>query len=283
MHKAIFDITIPDTSGIDWQRCRLIMEVNQQYFHYVIVNGKNILVALKYFRFDGSSSGEVLEAITEIVNTDGFLQQKMLESIIIYNWPESQLIPEKHFHIDMTKEFASLVHGDLQKSVVLSEKIQGWGSYNLFRIPVDMHAFFQQRFKNAKYWHYYSIWLECRYKAPSGNPDSVNVIFYPNKILVAVIADNELKLVQSYVYDTADDVSYYLLSMYEHFNLSQDKTPLYIGGMIDGESSLYTELLKYFGSIRPDTLPESLRLTENFREFPDHFFSPLLKLAVCVS
>jgi len=72
-----------------------------------------------------------------------------------------------------------MMHGDLNRGVILSEKIAGCSQYNVFRVPSDIHSLFQQHFTRGKYWHYYSLWMECRLKQNGQRENSLSVIFYP--------------------------------------------------------------------------------------------------------
>jgi hypothetical protein len=56
---------------------------------------------------------------------------------------------------------------------------------------------------------------------------------------------------------------------------------LCISGLIDSQSALYSELLKYFPEVREDGIPEGIETNGLLEEFPAHYFSPLLKMSLC--
>lgn len=283
MNKPVFDIVSEDLADVEWLDCRLIMEVGHQYFHYVVLNGKNSVVALKYYLFASKQNKEIKEILEEIIKQDIVLKERMKDCVVIYNYPENCLVPEKYFDESLNNEMVDLVHGDINSGTTLSEKIKGWDIHNVYRIPHELNIFFQHYFLCSKGSHFYSLWLECQHLQNEDQPDAVSAIFYPNEILTTVIADNQLQIVQSFKYKTAEDIAWHLLNIYKRFNLNQLQTPLWIGGMIAQNSAMYEELLKYFLVVNTYPLPEGLILTEQFKSYPEHFFSPLLKLAVCVS
>jgi len=174
-----------------------------------------------------------------------------------------------------------MMHGDLNRGVILSEKIAGCGQYNVFRVPSDIHSLFQQHFTRGKYWHYYSLWMECRGKQNGQHDNSLSVIFYPRRILVAVVNDAQLQLFQSFEYEAAEDVAYYLLNICHQFDKNPETVPLKMSGMIDESSTLYNEIFKYFGQAQLESF-DTIAVPAA-EEYPPHFFSPLLKLATCVS
>ena len=281
MAKTLFDIT-ETTDSIDWQRCHLIMEMGRYNFSYAILGSNKKLIRLRYHELDGRNNRELADEMEEIIEGDEVLRQNMKERVLVYNFPESQLVPEKYFHINANQELMELLNGDLNKGIILSEKISGWNQYNVFRVPADIHALFQRRFGNGKYWHYYSLWMECGQQQFSKCKDCLSVIFYPNRIIVAVIKNKQLQLVQSYAYQAAEDVSYYLLNICKQLELEPANVTVKLAGMVDVSSAMYTEMLKYFLQVEPDALPID-SITPSLEEYPAHFFSPILKLAVCVS
>ena len=110
----------------------------------------------------------------------------------------------------------------------------------------------------------------------------LSVLFYPNAILVSAVKDKQLHLLQSYAYEAAEDVGYYLLNICRQLQLSPENTTVLLSGMIEVSSVLYTEIFKYFGQVKLDSWSDAAAIPA-LEEYPAHFFSPLLKLATCVS
>ncbi len=47
---------------------------------------------------------------------------------------------------------------------------------------------------------------------------------------------------------------------------------LNISGLIDAQSALYTELLKYFAEVHYEVLPQSFGTENMLEQFPEHYF-----------
>jgi hypothetical protein len=124
--------------------------------------------------------------------------------------------------------------------------------------------------------------MECRQKQNGQRQDGLSVIFYPRRILVALTGDGQIQLFQSFEYEAADDVAYYLLNICRQFGHEPETVSLGMSGMIDESSTLYNEILKYFGQAALEPFAPATAVTA-LQEYPSHFFSPLLKLATCVS
>lgn len=283
MIEPVIHIASPAIASVEWQQCRLVVEMSRQYFHYIVINKKGTVEVLKFYQFLSKSIAETMELLQKILKYDTILKESMEESVIVYNLPENCLVPEKYFHTDLIVDLLTLMHGDLNRGVTFSEKVSGWDIYNIFRVPVEMHDLFQRTIPAGKYRHHYSLWLECRQKAEDLNRDSVFVIFHPNEILVTVISSRQLQLIQRLEYQAAEDVAYHLLNICERFKISITDTAIHISGMIDLKSAMYEELFKYFPLIETAAATSGIIVSGDITAFPEHFFSPILNIALCVS
>lgn len=277
-----YSIVSPDITGTDWAECRLVIELNGHYFHYTIVQD-NRIVALKYYQLPSAEGKTATELLQEILTADELLQYNKKETLVVYNLPDSQLIPESLYESNLNNEFIDLVSGDLKKGVVINKKMANIPAYHIFRVPDELHQFFEYNFSPVRYQHYYGLWMEDSWSKENDTDNAVYVAFYPNEFLVKVIANGQLQVMQSYPYQTAEDVGYYLLNIYYQFHFSPEQVPLWVSGMIATDSALYEELLKYFLLVKTIPAPSTLNLTADFALYPEHFFSPILKMTVCVS
>jgi Protein of unknown function (DUF3822) len=281
MAKILFDIVVAHESE-GWLHCHLVMEISRHIFSYAIMDQNKKLVQLRFYELDTRDNHELTEELAGIISADGILTTEMEKKTFIYNFPESQLVPEKYFRTDTGAALIELLHGDLNNGITLSEKIQGRHQYNVYQVPAEIHGLLQQNFTNSRYWHYYSVWMALEQEHANDPATCLSVLFYPNRILVSAVNNKELQLLQSYGYEAAEDVAYYLLNICMQLHLSPEDTPVILSGMIDVSSVLYTVIFKYFGRLSLETFPAAATIP-GLDEYPAHFFSPLLKLATCVS
>ncbi|MEO6316220.1 MAG: DUF3822 family protein [Chitinophagaceae bacterium] len=281
MAKILFDIAAAHEPA-DWLHCHLVMEIGRQGFSYALVNRDARLLQLRFYQLDARDNHELTEELTGIISTDSLLKTNAGKTTFVYNFPESQLVPEQYFDAETGKDLIDLFYGDLIKGITLIERIQGAACYNVFRVPDEIHSLFQRNFASGKHWHYYSLWMQSWKNQLAERANCLSVVFYPNRMLVAVVKDNDLHLVQSYAYEAAEDVGYYLLNICGQLQLLPATIPVIVSGMIDVSSVLYTEIFKYFGHIELEGFAGT-ETAPALAEYPAHFFSPLLKLAACVS
>src|SRR6478609_6820779 len=70
MYKILFDIDSARASSTDWLKNKLFLELSEQHFHYVVMDSKNELVKLKYYRLDATNQQELTEVVEQIMNNE---------------------------------------------------------------------------------------------------------------------------------------------------------------------------------------------------------------------
>jgi hypothetical protein len=281
MLKANFDI-VPEMRDADELRnSQLLIEVGEKMFSYVIYNKEQRrFIGLRQYNLDYTPGKTMLENLLEIITNDELLQIQFKDAFVIYNYTDSSFLPEKVFHIELNQPVTEIVYGNARKGLMLSEKVIGWRMYNIYRVPREIHALLQRKFASGNYWHYYTLLLNEG--QTQSDEQVIKMVMRNDQFLVAVFKGTSIQLMQSYLYQTPDDVSYYLLAICNRFNISQEKVTLIVAGLLDEQSRLYQELLKYFLQVQWDRLPDTVKLDAAFDAFPAHYFSPLLKMALCV-
>ena len=99
-------------------------------------------------------------------------------------------------------------------------------------------------------------------------------------MLVVLIKDGKLFLIQSYTYQTADDVLYYLLNIAEQFQLSITETQVEVSGILDTKSHEFDYVEKLFKQISFSDLKEDNLFRNYIGEYPPHYFTPFINLTL---
>lgn len=283
MIKPAFDIVPAAWAQDELLDSILLIEVSEKLIGYVVYNKEQKqLLGLRQYHLDISAEKPTAQALSEIIANDSLLQQHWKEAIVVYNFPDSSLLPDQYFDIGMNKLITDLLFGNAFKGLVLSEKIPAWDVYNIYRVHREIHALLQQRFAGGRYWHYYSILLAAIDKESDMPAYLLQCVFYPEKFVVGFFKGRNLQLIQTYQYETPEDVSYFLLKICRQFDVTQEHLKLIVSGLIEQQSTLFTELMKYFKDIECDQVPEAIQTKGLLQSFPQHYFSPILKMAICV-
>jgi hypothetical protein len=265
------------------EECRLLVEISGQSLNYILyTKDPHRLFLLRQYRMYTSGDRTVRDILDEIITGDPVLTHYAQNAMVIYNFPGADLVPFEHYSADIKNTVARLITGDTESDMVFEEKVTGWNMHNIYRVSKEIHAICKDKFRDSQQWHLYTLVLQSINREHLINGNIAKIIFYNDKFIVAYFHNKKLQLLQTFTYQTPEDVAYYLLLICKQFGISQQEMIVNISGLIDVQSALYTELLKYFAEVQYEEFPESFGTDNMLEEFPEHYFSPMLKMSLCV-
>jgi hypothetical protein len=281
MIQPAFHIQQEGFSDADSEKAGLFLDFGQGYLCIaVMLAAARRFIALDFYQLKNTSRQEDLQAL---LLSHPLLNRRYNHVVIAFNTKESVLIPEDQYHEELKEQVLTMIHGDLNTGIVLSEQVSGWNIRNIYRVPAFYRDDMAHLFPGSKYWHIYSAILKMLEIRRHQMPDHyIYLVFYPNHIIVSVIKEKGLQLMQSFPYDIPEDVSYHLLNITDQFHLEAQDITIRVAGLIDTSSALYAELMKYFLLVEADARPEFFSYDAAFDEYPSHFFTPVFLLGLCV-
>jgi hypothetical protein len=96
---------------------------------------------------------------------------------------------------------------------------------------------------------------------------------------IIVTENKKLILLNTFTWQTNEDILYYVMFVSEQLELNPEKFPMIVSGDIDDSSSIYQLLYRY---VRNVTFPDKhLTLEMLDDDFPFHHFALLYNLALC--
>jgi Protein of unknown function (DUF3822) len=280
MSEISFDIQGPSVNNLSADECRLVLELGETHLATMLLHlPSRTIVALRYRQF---SANEALSACKEDLETDLLFGRPWASVDIFFHTRESVLLPESLYKGGDGDRILSMIHGDLRADKSMEDPVPGMNIRNIYRVPADLVRLFSEKFPMARCRHENTVLLQqLRDRAEILPASHVYLQVYPHQVTVTVIRDRQFILLQSYPYDIPEDVSYHLLNAAEQLELDPDQVPVLVSGLIDADSPLYHELLKYFRNLETDAALESLNLDEAFSGYPPHLFTPQTILSVC--
>lgn len=273
--KTFFEV-IPDS--FYEEDCSLVCEISNEGVSFCIKNIKEQkFIGVAVYNFDRSRPQAGFHIALQILfSTKPFLAKKYQKVTVVFSTTESTLIPFQLFDSETAGEALKLVVGNLSPDYTgITDLITEKGYYNSYRISNDIFNTVLGRFSNMESWHQYSVLLGRH----SSTENKMYAIFYSYKMVVSLFVEGKCRLVNSFNYQYAEDVSYYLLSVREQHGF--DDIPIEVSGFIEKDSTLYLELYKYFKEISFADLPPFCEYSEDIARFPSHYFSHLFELDPC--
>lgn len=281
VHPA-FNISHADLNTAP-DNCQLLIEISGQSFNYVLYSrSPDQLYLLRQYRIYTSGDKSNRDVLEEIIAGDDVLKKFADRAIVIYNFPEANILPNELYSEILKVPLTKLVYGSADHHFIFEEDVRDLNMHNVYFVSRDLHSLCRDKFKGSQYWHLYTMILRLATKEEQSYANLTRVLFYNDKFVAAVYRNGNLQLVQTFAYQTPEDAAYYLLLIAKQFRISQQEMVLNISGLIDAQSALYTELLKYFDKVNYEGVPSSYATGGILDEYPSHYFSPLLKMSICV-
>jgi hypothetical protein len=263
---------------INPQETSLFAEVSNEGLSYFFLDDRSRLVKglSVYLLNKKDPEHNICGLLKKVFSSEALLVHNYNDVFISYSFNESILIPEGYYNQNENAENMNLVYGDINNGIIMTDDVEEKNIFNVYRIPSDIHEEVNIQFPMAKFSHQYTYLLK---QLPFAD-NLLKIIFYQTKVIITLLKNNELQLIQTFNYVTAEDVVFHMLNVCNKFNTEQ--TIIELGGTIERDSNLFNLVHKYFSTIGFSDLPHKLSYTENIKRFPPHYFSHLFANALCV-
>lgn len=92
---------------------------------------------------------------------------------------------------------------------------------------------------------------------------------------------NNLQLANSFVFQSREDILFYLLAAAKDNEIDPAKAPLYASGFLRKQTALFKLLSRYFAKLKLQDAPEGVTLDAALSSIPQHYFYSHLILPLC--
>lgn len=265
-------------SEINTHTANLYIEISSHGLSYIILDNKSF-VALATYNFKEGTTDEIAAGfIHELMADQPALKEKFGQVAIIYGYPQSVLVPKEFMSEVESKAMLDLVFGDVRDSIIRNELMRGHLIYNVYSVPALVDSILSHYFPTATFHHLFSL-LPNAIKVAGSH---LYCIFHTGYLTVMLHKEEKLQVIQTFTYQAPDDVSYHLLNICNSFGAGIQEVSVHLSGVIDVNSTLYSEIYKYFSKAYFDGLPNEYKYTDEIKSYPAHYFSHLFGVASCV-
>lgn len=255
----------------------LSIRIGESHFGFAISNAHtNELLQLTWYTGEETNCDE----LDEILEKHKELQSFYSDTVISYDHPRSVLVPPGSYGDTDPQVLLDTMFGSNGKDTILKDAIPAWQLMNIYAVPTDVQDWMRRHFPEAQHQHNYSVGI--RQINPTDFEGGLLIDFRTGDFTLVASKASRLLLVQTFPYTTPDDVLYYLVKVCKEFNFKQEAVRVALSGLIEKESNLYRELDQFFLHMRFRDTSWKIRATGG-EEYPQHFFTSLNDVALCVS
>ena len=258
----------------------LLVEAGEEDISFLIFS-KNPLSIKGYYSYNLSkhiSPAEYAAAIKKIILEEDVLKQIFISVNIFYNFNASTLIPTVYFIDEEKNNVCNLMFGQDKAAICFHENVKNQNIKLVYRVPDKVYETLNLAFPKNIFAHSTSEQINLM----ASKSNTLQCIVSHANIKILLFKEGKIQLVQYFDYETPADVCYHLLNVCERFQIPAASINIILSGMIDRDSSLFTEVYKYFLHVSFSAAFREVIIAENLQELPPHFYHHLTALAQCV-
>jgi hypothetical protein len=281
MPNKSFSIYSADDFTVD-EGDQLVIEIAKTHIACLARKGnKKLITGCELFDFS-EEEGQDLETLLGKVTQQSKIINTNFASINVFiNNQFCIPVPIFKFNREIALEYLNLAFGtDFYAAIQFEHLPVEPGIMNVYRVDRGWYDVLRRQFRKSNIRHTYSTIIRTHLnKKETLSEEFLTVHFYNAFIIVVVLKYGVLHLIQTFAYETPEDVLYHLLNVSTQFGLYKETVTVQISGMIDKHFVLYRELITYFKKVKVEYVDEG-HLLLNTGDYPLHYFTPYLNLAL---
>ena len=221
--------------------------------------------------------------VRELMTEDEHLNLKYKSIEIVYSSENFTLVPQAFYQQGAADKFFGFNH-EMERGFMVDKtlltKAEAWC---IFNIPENLKEFLVLKYPKATIRHNLYPLVERALKENKNFPErkQVHINFFRSYFELIVLSGTKLQLCNQFNYSGENDISYFVLYVFDQLKLPSDTTELVIHGQMQQTDPIYQTFKKYIRKTsfaRPTTL---FNYSYTFNQLPDHYFTSLLDLYKC--
>jgi hypothetical protein len=239
-------------------------------------------IALKHYGF-GEEIPEYRypDYLQDLFKKDEFLQKEYLSIYCIWNNSRTTLLPAVLFEKEKLRQYFEFnqVLNDLDE--LHYNHIKSLDAHLIFPVHHEIANIFIRQYPTMKFFNQATPFIEYTLNHSSGTSDSVHLNIHENFFDILVMRNNSLVLHNTFNFRYEQDLTYFIMNVYDKVFLDPASIPVYISGAVEKNSSLVNWIRKFIKTVNFCELDNRFRYSHAFNRIPDHFFINLFNLYLC--
>lgn len=250
---------------------------------YVCIAISESALITNFELFETDEANSVAEYQTCFAQSS-ILKNAVASCKVVFNVPEFIVVPKAKFTVSSISSYLASTYGDVDAKTVINctddSLLQNVAAQIIYRVKVEVFEAVNKFCTNAKYLHVSTNPISNLFSTGQTIYEKLKIQFYQNSMLVMVVYNNQLKLVQSYAYNTPEDIIYYLLNILQEFSLNVESTYVEVSGLIDINSQHFQLLQSLFAKLSLEAVNNQVLFTNEVPVANAHFYTPFINAAL---
>lgn len=249
-------------------------------FAYMVTSAQQEVLALKDYTLAGSQMRRFVE-LENIYQEDPKLNASYRSMRIGFKTKSFTFIPNRLFKESEKKSYLDHLQQVHPNDQIRVDHLQFLSIRNVYSIPAKLYEFTHRKFNGARSFHVNTALLGTLYSLATRQGESQLYLHVrPNEVQFFLFKEGILHYVNSFDYQSEKDFIYYVLLVFDQFQLKQDQLPVFLSGHLMPDSEIYKLLGQYIKNVQFIEAPAFFRFGPAFQKHPNYLYFDLLSLAL---
>lgn len=263
----------------------LSLQVYLKGFSFCILDrDNNKFVALGHYFYEHLISyKKLLEIIDRVFQNNNILKLPFQHVKVIFATPKFTFIPSAFYNESNKKEVFEFSHKIARFEELYTNYIYSNSTYVVYTIPGFIKNWILEKLPSATIYHQSIPLIEeiLLKNKTTLIKERVYVNIYPSFFDVAYISNGNLKLFNSFVYQSNTDFQYFLLNVFDQLKLSSIEVPAVFSGFVSKVDDKIEQSKKFIKNITYLEKPSHFEYSFDFNSIEDHYFTNMINLYQC--
>lgn len=256
-------------------RMRACVQVLPQEIITAVFSAENELQYLKHYSFKPAE--KTGDSLTHLIQAEPFFSQTFESVVIGLSSSCFTFVPAPLFQQKNMQDWLAFNHEIPKGSVVLQDELKSCDSRLVYAVPEGVKNSLDRSFPNNITKCYMSSLVE---NLSAGRLRKCSLDIHPAAFDL-ILSDGKLVMANTFLYESAEDLLYFLLASLQQNNFKPAETEVILSGEIESGSALHELLKEYIPHLKFAVMDKSILLKEEFISLPHHFYHSLFNLYLC--
>lgn len=243
---------------------------------------RNKYIALSHQNFETDLAfDDLLNTIENIIKKDDLLSHSYKSTKLIWLSNKNTFIPSSYFNKKNLKKYFEFNQKLDDLDEIHFKELKYVDAYSIFIVPNQIANIFIKQFPDLNFYNQQIPFIEHTLFKYHSESKKVFVNVNDEFIDLSITENGKLLLYNNFVYKTESDMIYFIMYVFDQFNLNTENTELILSGFIDKKESIYSKLKGFISHMRFDKLSEDFSYSYTFNQVPPQSFTNLFNLHLC--
>jgi hypothetical protein len=280
---AVIDESFDNNQTASYQ---LLIQYGGQSYAFALLDSFSMkYIALKNIWYHKTVSPEMQgDHLRNLIHTDNYLSRNFHKILFMYLSPSVVLVPDPLFQAGHPDAYFKFAFPPAPGDIILNHRLTSIDSQVLFSLPQSLHQYLSGSFDSVRIFHQSVPLIDSalRYSKQSQSQNCVYLNAHAGFIDLVLVQSNQLKFYNCFSIRNSEDLLFFVLYLFDQFNLSQETTPVILAGFIEFYEDADRLLGKYIRTISRKDRDPGFSYSHTFSNLQIHQYSALINLAHCV-